>query len=386
MTPLIVIAAGGTGGHMFPAQALAEEMLRRGWRVALSSDARGLRFAGGFPPEVVRRRARAATFARGGAAAKLAAPGLIALGVAETAAWFARARPAVVAGFGGYPSLPALAAATLTGRPRLIHEQNGVLGRVNRLFAPRVAAVACGTWPVANAPAGARLVRTGNPLRADALRAAAIPYAPPAPDGPLRLLVFGGSQGARAFSRLTPAAAALLPEDMRARLRVTQQARPEDAEALRAAWAALGVQAEVAPFFDDLPARMARAHLALSRAGASTMAELTAIGRPAILIPYPQAMDDHQSANARGPAEAGAAVALREDGLTASALASHIHAILSDPARAADMAARARALGVPDAGARLADLVERVAARAPIAAAPGPAPVSAAPSRKEPDR
>ena len=362
--PHLVIAAGGTGGHMFPAQALAQEMLRRGWRVTLSTDARGARYAGGFPAEVARRTASAATFARGGIAAKLAAPVAIAAGVAQTLAWFLRDRPAAVAGFGGYPSLPALAAAVALNVPRLIHEQNGVLGRVNRAFARRVGAVACGTWPVANAPEGAALVPVGNPIRDAARAAAETPYAPPG-EGPLRLLAFGGSQGASVFSRLVPEAVALLPEGLRARLRVTQQAREGEMQGVLGAYARMGVDAEVAPFFADLPDRLAAAQAVVCRAGASTVAELTAIGRPSVLIPFPAAMDDHQTANARPLAEAGAAALAPEAGLTPESLSGHIRAILEQPEAAARMAAAARALGRPDAARVLADLVDRIAARRP---------------------
>jgi UDP-N-acetylglucosamine--N-acetylmuramyl-(pentapeptide) pyrophosphoryl-undecaprenol N-acetylglucosamine transferase len=361
--PHLIIAAGGTGGHMFPAQALAQEALRRGWRVTLSTDARGARYAGGFPPEVARRETRAATFARGGIVAKLAAPALIAAGVAQTAAWFVRDRPSVVAGFGGYPSLPALAAALLTGVPRLIHEQNGVLGRVNRRFAGRVSAVACGAWPVTNAPASAHLVRIGNPVRDTALTAAKTPYAPPG-DGTLNLLVFGGSQGASVFARVLPQAAALLPEDLRARLSITQQTRDAEIAEVTQAYAALGLKAEIAPFFADMPDRIAAAQLVVARAGASTIAELTAIGRPSILVPYPSAMDDHQSANAAPLAEGGAAVVASESGpdpLTAASLSVQLREILTDPTRAAAMAGAARALGRPEAASDLADLALRVA-------------------------
>ncbi|MEM8754065.1 MAG: glycosyltransferase, partial [Pseudomonadota bacterium] len=222
--PLLVIAAGGTGGHMFPAQALAEEMMSRGWRVKLSSDARGLRYAGGFPDAVPRRALSAATFARGGVAAKLAAPFEIGWGVVEAIRWFAHDRPAAVAGFGGYPALPALAAAIYLGLPRLIHEQNGVLGRVNRLFAARVDALACGVFPPTNAPAGATLVDMGNPIRAAARAAMGAEYAPPSADGPLDVLIFGGSQGASAFADLMPSSVAALPLGLRDRLRLTQQA------------------------------------------------------------------------------------------------------------------------------------------------------------------
>ena len=358
--PHLVIAAGGTGGHMFPAQALAQEMLRRGWRVSLTTDERGARYAGGFPEAVARVPVRSATFARGGATAKLAAPALIGAGVVETLRWFRRDPPAVVAGFGGYPSLPALSAAVISGRPRLIHEQNGVLGRVNRLFAPRVGAVACGTWPLSNAPAGVDARHVGNPIRDAARSLAGAAYAPPG-DGPLNLLVFGGSQGASALTRLAPEAAAALPADLRARLRVTQQAREGEAEALTSAWAAQGIPAEVAPFFPDMPRRIAEAQLVVCRAGASTVAELTAIGRPSILIPYPHAMDDHQTANAKPLAEAGAARVAREAGLTPQALCGHIAAVLGDPGRAASMASAAAGLGRPDAAERLADLAASLA-------------------------
>ncbi|MGM0583066.1 MAG: UDP-N-acetylglucosamine--N-acetylmuramyl-(pentapeptide) pyrophosphoryl-undecaprenol N-acetylglucosamine transferase [Pseudomonadota bacterium] len=362
--PHLVIAAGGTGGHMFPAQALAQEMLRRGWRVSLTTDARGARYADAFPGEVARKPVRSATFARGGALAKLAAPALIAAGIAETLAWFRRDPPALAAGFGGYPSLPALAAAWLGGRPRIIHEQNGVLGRVNRLFAPRVVAVACGAWPLTNAPEGAELVHVGNPIRDAAREAAGTPYAAPGEDGPLSLLVFGGSQGASVFSRLMPEALAVLPKGLRGRLRLTQQAREGEAEGLRETYEKAGIEADVAPFFPDMPARIAGAQLVVSRAGASTVAELTAIGRPCVLVPYPSAMDDHQTANARPLAEAGAAILAPEAALTSGLLSGHIRDVLTDPARAGAMAAAARGLGRPDAAERLADLAERVAGRA----------------------
>ena len=358
--PLLVLAAGGTGGHMYPAQALAETMLARGWRVALSTDDRGARYAGGFPPAVERRVTSAATIAQGGFLRRLTAPLALAAGTTAQLLAMRRDPPACVAGFGGYPALPALAAATLLGLPRLVHEQNGVLGRVNRLFAPRVGAVACGVWPTATLK-GARAVPTGNPVRAAVLEAAAEPYAPPGP-GPVPLLVVGGSQGAGLFSRIMPAALARLPEDLRARLRLAQQVRPEDMARTRDAMAELGVEAELRAFFDDLPKRMAGAALVIARAGAGTIAELTAIGRPSILVPYPHAADDHQAANAAGLAAAGGAVMVREEALTAEVLAGHLAAILSDPKQAASMAAAARAEGRPDAAERLAELIERLAA------------------------
>jgi UDP-N-acetylglucosamine--N-acetylmuramyl-(pentapeptide) pyrophosphoryl-undecaprenol N-acetylglucosamine transferase len=354
--PLLVIAAGGTGGHMFPAQALAEAMLARGWRVALSTDARGLRYAGGFPEAVTRHALSAASFARGGLAGKLAAGPRLLWGVAQAWRWFRRARPAAVAGFGGYPAFPALAAAGLRRVPRLIHEQNGVLGRVNRLFARRVNSLACGTWPVTNAPAGAPLVHIGNPTRPTVRPA---PYTPPGET--VELLVFGGSQGASVFAKAVPPALAALPEGLRARLRVAQQAREGEVEATRAALGAAGIAAEVAPFFADMPERLARSHLVIARAGASTVAELATVGRPAILVPFAAAMDDHQAANARALAEAGGATVIAERDLTAPELAETLAALLPDGARLAAMAEAARTVACPEAARDLADLVEAIA-------------------------
>jgi UDP-N-acetylglucosamine--N-acetylmuramyl-(pentapeptide) pyrophosphoryl-undecaprenol N-acetylglucosamine transferase len=355
--PLLVIAAGGTGGHMFPAQALAEEMLRRSWRVQLATDARGLRYAGGFPEAVERVELKSGTLSQGGLAAKLTVPLRILSGVREAVRRFRADRPACVAGFGGYPALPALGAAWWLGLPRLIHEQNGVLGRVNRLFARRVDRVACGTWPVTNAPAGAQLLHLGNPVRDTVLAVMDQRYAPPE-GGRLSLLVFGGSQGARTFAKLVPGAVSLLPEGLRQRLAVTQQVRPDDEGAVQAAYDSCGVDAELALFFDDMPRRIAAAKLVICRAGASTVAELAAIGRPAILVPYPHAMDDHQTANAMALAVPGGAILAQEAGLTTDALARHIRAVMEQPGQAAHMAAEAKAQGRPQAAHELADLVE----------------------------
>ncbi len=356
---LIVIAAGGTGGHMFPAQALAEALIERGWRVRLSTDDRGARYAGGFPEAVEIVTTRSATFARGGALARLAVPLRIAAGVLGTTLAMLRDRPALVIGFGGYPSIPALGAAWILRRPRMLHEQNGVLGRVNRVFARRVQTVACGTWPTA-LPAGARGVHTGNPVRAAVAAAAGSPY-DTAADGPLPVLVIGGSQGARILSEVVPHALSILPEPLRARLRLSHQARTEDDARVREVYAGAGIAAEVKPFFTDIAGRMAEARLVIARAGASTLADLTVIGRPAILIPYPHAAADHQTANARPLAEAGAAVVIPEAMLLDEALSDRIATLLADPAEAAEMAAAALRLGRPDATERLANLVEDLA-------------------------
>lgn len=356
--PLIWIAAGGTGGHMFPAQALAEAMLARGWRVKLSTDARGARYAGGFPQAVEVAISDSATFARGGILARLAVPFRIVGGVLGATFRMMSERPAIVVGFGGYPTIPALSAAWLLRRPRMIHEQNGVLGRVNTLFAPRVDKVACGTWPT-TLPAGVTGEPTGNPVRAAVLERAAAPYIAPG-DYPMSLVVIGGSQGARILSDVVPEAVARLPESLRTHLRIAHQARPEDLERVQAAYAAAGLRAEVQPFFADIPRRLSEAQLVISRSGASSVADISVIGRPAILVPFAAAMDDHQTANARGLAEAGAAVVMAEKTLDAGALADQIAAVLARPEAAEQMAHAALAQGRPDATARLVALVDQL--------------------------
>ncbi len=358
--PLCLIAAGGTGGHMFPAQALAETLLARGWRVALSTDARGARYAGGFPAEVPVREVASATFARGGLLARAGVPLRVTGGVVQAVRDMRRDPPALVAGFGGYPSIPAMAAAGLMRRPRMVHEQNGVLGRVNGLFARRVDAVACGTWPTI-LPEDAVAYHIGNPVRASVRALAGAPYRAPDGEGPLEVLVIGGSQGARILSQVVPPALEALPEELRERLRVAHQARGEDEAKVRDFYARAGIAAEVAPFFADVPRRMAAAQLVISRAGASSLADIAAIGRPAILVPFAAAANDHQSANARGPAEAEAAVTIPEAKASPRALAANIEAILSQPEAAAHMAARSLALGRPEAAETLADLAHRIA-------------------------
>jgi UDP-N-acetylglucosamine--N-acetylmuramyl-(pentapeptide) pyrophosphoryl-undecaprenol N-acetylglucosamine transferase len=357
--PHLIIAAGGTGGHMFPAQALSEVMLRRGWRVTLSTDARGARYTDGFSHAVQVRQVASASFAQGALGAKLLAPFRILGGIlgATTRMW--REKPDVVVGFGGYPTIPALAAAWLTRTPCMIHEQNGVLGRVNRAFARRVDMVACGTWPTA-LPAGVDGVQTGNPVRAAVLERAGAPYMPPG-DWPMNLLVFGGSQGARILADTVPAAVARLPDALRGHLHVAQQARPEDHERVAEAYATIGVRAEVEPFFRDIPRRLSEAQLVISRSGASSVADIAVIGRPAILIPYVHATADHQTANARALVEADAAVLIPESRLSPETVAEAIETILTQPAAADQMAQAALGVGVPDAAGKLAALVEELA-------------------------
>lgn len=357
--PLLLMAAGGTGGHMFPAQALAEAMLNKGWRVKLTTDARGARYTGGFPHSTEIVEVQSATFARGGIMAKAMVAPKIAAGVLSTANAMRRDRPDVVVGFGGYPSIPALGAATLLKLPRMIHEQNGVLGRVNQIFATRVAQVACGVWPT-DLPEGAEGVHVGNPVRRAVLDRAGAAYIPPG-DYPMSILVMGGSQGARILSDVVPPAIAELPVEMLRNIRVSHQARDEDSDRVTAFYADHGISAEVQPFFHDVPARMSEAQLVISRAGASSIADLTVIGRPSVLIPFAAAAGDHQTANARGLVNAGAAIMMPESALDVSALTTHMAAILTNPQAALQMSQAALAAGAPDATDRLVALVEHLA-------------------------
>jgi len=358
--PLLIIAAGGSGGHMFPAQALAEEMLRRGWRVKLSTDPRGARYTGGFAHTVQVEVVNSGTFARGGLMAKLRVPFRILIGAISARRSMKRDRPAVVAGFGGYPAIPAMLAAGSLKIPRLIHEQNGVLGRVNRRFAPKVDLVACGTWPTP-LPDRVEGVHVGNPVRRAVMEKHGAGYISPG-DWPMSILAIGGSQGARILSEMMPQAVALLPESIKAQLRVTQQAREEDIATCEAAYARAGVGAEISPFFREIPRLMSEAQLVVSRAGASSVADISIIGRPSILVPLAIAMDDHQSANARGLAEAGGAIVIPEKNLTPDSLAKSIALVLQDAPGAVKMAA-ALTQAVPDATELLANMGEKLAAK-----------------------
>lgn len=357
--PLLVIAAGGTGGHMFPAQALAEVMLRKGWRVKLSTDERGARYTGGFPHSVEIEQIASATFARGGIWAKMKVPVRLACGVIAAAFRMRRERPDVVVGFGGYPAIPAMAAAWVLRVPRMIHEQNGVLGRANRLFASRVNGVACGTWPT-DLPENIAGVHVGNPVRRAVLERAGAGYIAPG-DYPMSMLVMGGSQGARILSDVVPAAIAALPEEILRNLRVSHQARDEDGERVMHYYADHGIDADVKPFFNDVPRRMSEAQLVISRAGASSIADISVIGRPSILVPYAAATGDHQSANARGLVEAGAAILIPEEQFDIAAVCVQIEAVLGDPQGAEQMARAALTVAKPDATEALVAMVEALA-------------------------
>ena len=354
-----MVAAGGTGGHLFPAEALARVLGERGWRIVLATDARGAAFAKDFPAEE-RIPLEAATFKAGDVGGMIRAAMRINSGVSQARRAYRRLKPSVVVGFGGYPSLPALLAARKR-TATVIHEQNAVLGRVNRYLAPRVDAVAC-AFPIlgrATAKVIARAHVVGNPVRPEIRALFGEPYTPPGDS--VRILVTGGSQGARLLSEIVPDAVMLMGEDLRVRLRVEQQTRMELLDSARRIFAEAGVEAEVAPFFRNIAGRLAKAHIVIGRAGASTVCELAVAGRPSVLVPLAIAADDHQRHNALLLSNVGAARVLTEKGLTAEHLADTLQAMIADPAGLAAAAAAASAAARPDAAERLADLVETTA-------------------------
>ncbi|NBB82092.1 MAG: undecaprenyldiphospho-muramoylpentapeptide beta-N-acetylglucosaminyltransferase, partial [Alphaproteobacteria bacterium] len=337
-----VLAAGGTGGHMFPAEALARELTARGEKVVLVTDRRGQAF-GRDLAEVEVQRIRSATL-QPGLMGKLRTAIALIQGYGQARGLLRSLNPAVVVGFGSYASAPTVFAAGRLGLPVLLHEQNAHVGRANRLVAGAAKTIATGFPEVAGLkPADqAKCVAVGNPVRPAIAALATRSYTPPPPDGPIRLLVTGGSQGTHVFSDLVPAAIGRLPESLRARLAVVQQCRKEDLTAARRAYAELGLHAELSDFFTDMPERLAACHLAITRAGASTVAELAVAGRPAILVPYPHATDDHQTANARALAAAGGAVLMPQPDATPDALAGALADLAGSPDRlvAASTAAR----------------------------------------------
>lgn len=362
MAKEVVIAAGGTGGHLFPAAAFAQTMRARGWRVTLITDVRGRRYAEGFPADAV-EDVPAATF-QGGNPLKAAGAGWkIWRGLGAARVRLKALAPRIVVGFGGYPSLPALWAARGLKIPILIHEQNSVLGRVNRFFAADAAAVASGFERLDRLPAGGKVRHhaVGNPVRPPVLAVREKPYPLAPAGGELTLLVIGGSQGARLFGEVIPAAVALLEPALRARLIVLQQVRQEQVEAVGRTYAQCGVRAEIAPFFKDMGAKLEAAHLVIARAGASTITELLAVGRPAILVPLAIATDDHQTGNAEALASVGAADILSEPQFTPQRLAALLSERLGNPHDLSVRGAAARVAAKPDAAAALADLAEELA-------------------------
>ena len=350
-----VLAAGGTGGHLFPAEALATELIGRGQQVHLLTDSRADALAEAAGVTVHHVRAGAL----GGGPIR-AAHGLaeLAAGAVQARRLLRRLSPQVVVGFGGYPSVPTMLAAASLGIATLIHEQNAVLGRANRLLAPRMRRIATGfAETAAMRPADRRrAVHVGNPVRPAIFAMGQPVYTPPMPDQTVELLILGGSQGARVLSEIVPPALASLPPRLRVSLRVSQQTRPEDLAAVVRAYAKAGIPAEIESFFADVPQRMARAHLAICRAGASTLAELSAIGRPAVLVPYPHATDDHQTANARAFAAAGGGWVAPQAELSADTLALLLQKLLDDGPALALAAERAQGFGRRDAAQHLAQL------------------------------
>lgn len=357
----MILAAGGTGGHLFPALALAEELVRRGIPVDLVTDMRGDRYGADFPARSV-FRVRSATPAVGSPLKAVAAAVTLLRGIGEAFWLLGKVRPAAVVGFGGYPSFPPLVAARLRGVPAVLHEQNAVLGRANRVLARMVARIATSFREVRllEGAAATKVRLTGNPVRSAVLACAGLPYQAPLPGQPLAILVFGGSQGARVFADVVPAALGRLKPDRRRLLKVVQQCRPEDLERVRAAYLEAGIDAELATFFSDLPQRMAAAHLVVSRSGASTVAELAVIGRPAILVPLPHALDNDQLRNATTLERTGGAWCIPQAKFTPERLAREIERLASDPDRLTRAAAAVREEGRPDAVIRLADVVEEL--------------------------
>jgi UDP-N-acetylglucosamine--N-acetylmuramyl-(pentapeptide) pyrophosphoryl-undecaprenol N-acetylglucosamine transferase len=354
-----VLAAGGTGGHMIPAHALAEELIARGHFAALITDERGARIPGLF--EQVPVHVLPAGRLSGGPIGWARAVKNIFTGRAMASRMYETFRPSAVIGFGGYPALPALLAARKDGIPTLIHEQNAVLGRVNRLMAAKVDAIAT-AYPNVDRLAPAHRPKAhlvGNPVRDEVLALRDQPFPPLTEEGIFRVLVVGGSQGASVLSDVVPDGLAMLPEHFKRRLQVTQQCRPEDIEQVRKKYANLGIPADLATYIPDLPERLAWSHLVIARAGASTIAELTAAGRPAILIPLPTATDDHQTSNAREMAKAGGARMISQSRFTPVELAKQMQKLGLDPSSLTNAAGRAKAVGRPNAASDLADLVER---------------------------
>ncbi len=363
MSAGIVLAAGGTGGHLFPAQALAQALRGRGHRLTLVTDARGGGYGemfDGIDIEIV----AAATLTGRSLLGRVSALFDIARGVTQARRLLKRLRAAVVVGFGGYPALPTMLAAISLRLPTLIHEQNAVLGRVNRLLAPFVTAIAASFARTSGIPPRhhGKVTVTGNPVRAEVKRIGEQDYAPPEADGAIRLLVFGGSQGASVLSDVVPAAILGLDDDLAERISLTQQCRPDDCERVATLYRSAGIAAEVGAFFDDLPDRLANAHLVIARAGAGTVSELAVAGRPAILVPYQHATDDHQTANAENLVAVDGAILLAQQALEPLDLTRRLQDLARHPERLAALARNARLAGHADAGEQLADLVEVTAA------------------------
>ncbi len=366
-SPLFLLAAGGTGGHVFPAEALSRELLGRGARVALVTDSRGGRFSDELAVPV--HKVTACALGKN-LFTKLVSLIKMGIGVVQSAALLARLKPAAVIGFGGYPSVPLLYAASRMRVPVVLHEQNAVLGRANRALLPLAKLLATSFPHVLDVPPHprTRIVHTGNPVRPAFASFRATPYPAIGDDEPFRLLVLGGSLGAHVFSEVVPKALGLLPKELRSRILATQQCRAEDLEEAKAAFAGAGVEAEISPFFKDVPERMASAHLVIGRSGGGAIAELTAIGRPSILVPFPHGHAGEQLANAEALAQAGGAWMIPENLLTPEALAIRLESLIGLPSSLVKTAAAARGWGTVTAADALADcLYETIGLQTPKA-------------------
>jgi len=367
---LVVLAAGGTGGHVFPAEALAQELLSQGHRLALITDKRGTGYTGALGAiDTYNISGQGLTgkgiggFIKGGLA--------LAIGLWQARKLLEGLRPAAVVGFGGYASAPTVYAATQLGIPSVIHEQNAILGRANRLLARRVSRVCTSIDLAKPAPGAAQVIRTGMPVRPTIAAVAGAPYDTPAAEGPFRILVLGGSQGAKVFSDVIPTAMKMLPESLRRRLEISHQCRAEELDRTHLAYHEAGVHVQLRAFFDNVPELMAGAHLIIARSGASTVAEACVVGRPSLLIPYPHAADNHQAFNAAALAATGGAWTLRQPQFTPATLAELVSQFATAPVALSKAAAAAAAFCVPDAAARLADVVTTLirgedGARAPV--------------------
>ncbi|EJC75675.1 undecaprenyldiphospho-muramoylpentapeptide beta-N-acetylglucosaminyltransferase [Rhizobium leguminosarum bv. trifolii WSM2012] len=363
---IVLLAAGGTGGHVFPAEALAFKLKDRGYSVHLVTDSRAERYAGKFPAEEI-HVVPSATIGSKNPAAVARSLWTLWSGMRAAKKLIQRLKPVIVVGFGGYPTVPPVLAATRLGVPAMIHEQNAVMGRANKALATRVQGIAGGFLPEGGGAFPEKTVTTGNPVRPAIIAAAEVPYTPSHTGEAFNLVVFGGSQGAQYFSKAMPTAISLLEDALRLRLRITQQVRPEDMEMVGGCVAQLEMEADIAPFFTDMAERLAKAHLVICRSGASTVSEISVIGRPAVLVPYPHALDHDQAANAAALAATGGAKVISQSELSPEKIAAILTAVMNDPEKLAHMAAAAKRAGKPDAANLLADMVEAIAAKRTIA-------------------
>ena len=356
---VILLCAGGTGGHLFPAEAVAHELKKRGYTIHLAADDRVERFANNFPAEEI-HQIKSATLSSKNPIAIFRTLKSLWTGYKQSRMLMAKLQPVAVAGFGGYPTVPPLLAASRLKIPTLIHEANAVLGRANRLLSNKVNKVAIGFGETKHID-GMQVNVTGNPVRPDILKAAIQNYPQRTKDAKFNLLVFGGSLGAAFFSEVMPAACKLLSDDERKLLNIVQQARPEDKEAVVAAYKEMGIEAEVDSFFGDMASKLQASHLVISRAGASTVSELAVVGRPSILVPYPHALDHDQATNAAAVASEGGAMLFNQSALTPKLLADELSRAIADPKKLALAAKNAKKTGKPDATKALANMLEALA-------------------------